>query len=74
VPRERALVPASVPVAARLPQLQFQQGRSWAHSLQHHVVRLVCRILNCCRNAVTFKIGMVRQNLLVRRPGAEEFD
>jgi hypothetical protein len=43
-----------------------------SHSLQHHVVRLVCRILNCCQNVVTFKIGIVLQNLLVRRPGAEE--
>ena len=43
-----------------------------SHSLQHHVVRLVCRILNCCQNVVPFKIGIVLQNLLVRRPGAEK--
>jgi hypothetical protein len=73
VPRERALIPASVLVAARQPQLRFQQGCSCAHSLQHHVVRLVGRILNCCQNGVAFKIGIVLQNLLVRRPGAEEF-
>src|ERR1035437_1073744 len=43
-----------------------------SHALQHHVVRLVCGILNCCEDVVTFKIGIVLQNLLVRRPGAEE--
>ena len=45
-----------------------------SHALQHHVVRLVCGILNCCQNVVTFKIGIVLQNLLVRRLGAEELD
>jgi hypothetical protein len=34
----------------------------------------VGRILNCCQNVVTFKIGIVLQNLLVRRPVAEELD
>jgi hypothetical protein len=74
VPRERALIPASVPVAVRQTQLRFPQGCSWAHSLQYHVVRLVRGILNCCQNVVAFKIGIVLQNFLVRRSGAEEFD
>jgi hypothetical protein len=45
-----------------------------SRSLQYHVVRLVCGILNCCQNIVTFEIGIILQNLLGRRPGAEEFD
>ena len=38
------------------------------------MVRLVCRILNCCQNVVAFKIGIVLQNLIAKRPGAEELD
>ena len=36
------------------------------------MVRLVGRILNCCQDVITLKIGIVLQNLLVRRPGAQE--
>jgi hypothetical protein len=36
------------------------------------VVCLVGRILNGCQNVITLKIGIVLQNLLVRRPGTEE--
>ena len=63
--------------STRLQQhlLQPSDGPSGtSHSLQHQVVRLVCRILNCCQNVVTFKIGIVLQNLLVRRPSAAELD
>ena len=46
-------------------------GKSKTNSIQHLLSR-VARIFNCCQNVIALEIGIILQDLLVKRPGAEQ--